>query len=166
MSNVQDGFELLPEGDYVCKVTGVTKEEGNKAPYLKWELTIGVGPQKGKKVNNITTLSPKALFALRDFLVACGINVPKAAIQVDTDEVKGKIVGITITHGTYMKDGVEKPNANITELYKVTKTDNGWKRATTGTNKPAPKQEEPEEDDEAPFDTTSVDSGEIEEIEI
>jgi hypothetical protein len=162
MSNVQEGFELLPEGEYICKVTGVTKEPGTKAPYLKWELTVGIGPQKGKKINNITTLSPKALFALRDFLIACGLNVPKSAMTLDTDQVKGKIVGIVVTHGTYVKDGVEKPNANITELFRVQKTDAGWKRV--GTAKAAPAEVEDEEVFESP--STVVEEDEIEEIEI
>ena len=172
MSNVSEGFELLPEGEYTCKVTGVTKEDGKKAPFLKWELTVGTGTQKGKKVSHITTLSPKALFALRDFLVACGVDVPKSSITLDTDNVKGKVVGITITHGTYMKDGVEKPNANVTEVYKVKKTDTGWKRDTAASKpastKPAAKPAE-DDDDEEVFhspEVTEVDYEEVEEIEI
>lgn len=160
MTNVSDGFTLVPEGEYICKVTGVEKKDGTKAPYLNWELTIGTGPNKGSKLYYITTLSPNALFSLRDFVIACGIPVPKAAFQLDTDKIKGSVVGVKVAHEDYEKDGQTKTSAKPVEFYPMVKGPDGWKRKTAT---PETKKQDIDEDDVAPF---NVNDDEIEEVEI
>lgn len=125
MTNVEDGFTLVPEGDYVCKVAKITVEDGTKAKYLKWELLIGLGEFKGQKLYNNTSLAPQALFALRNSMIACGIEVPKSTVQVDTDKLIGKVVGVSVIHKKV--DG--KDRANVSEIYKVVKGEKGYKKA-------------------------------------
>lgn len=129
-SDVSEGYKGLPVGDYVCKVTKVELKDGQKAKYLQWELTVGIGNEKGNKTSFITSLSTKALFKLRDFMVACGLEVPKSLATVDTDTMIGKIVGISVVAGTYTNDkGEVKDKTEIKDVYAVKKTDKGWVNA-------------------------------------
>ena len=99
-SNVEDTVltDRIPPGEYKAKVKSVTvqKKEGGEYPYLKWELVILTGPAKGLQINHITSLKPAALFNLRNTLVACGLEVPKAAVAIDTDKLTGKTLGIKV----------------------------------------------------------------------
>lgn len=127
-TGVGEGFVLPPEGDYICKVTGVELKEGPKGKYLNWTLTIGTGEYKGTKIYHITSFAPNALFNLRNFLIACGNEVPRAAFQVNTDTCVGKVVGVTTYHDEYEKDGKKKKSLKIDECYRVVKGSNGWVR--------------------------------------
>lgn len=128
-SGVEEGFKLPEEGQQICKIKSVELKDGQKAKYLKWTLVIGTGPDKGAQIFHITSFSPNALFNLRNTLIACGQNVPKSSFQVNTDLCIGKIVGITVAHQEYEKDGEKKKSAKVSEIFPVTKTDSGWARA-------------------------------------
>ena len=107
-TNVSEGG-FLPAGEYVCKVTKAELKQGSAAKYINWELTVGVGDQKGSKTYYITSLSVKALFKLREFMIACGLDVPKAVVDIDTDKILGRVVGIKVVPGTYVdKEGNTK----------------------------------------------------------
>jgi hypothetical protein len=125
-TNVSDSGGGLPVGNYICKITKAELKDGEKGKYIKWELTVGVGDQKGQKIYHNTSLTVKALFKLRDFMSACGLKVPKSMVDVDTDEIVGKIVGISVIAGTYVKDGVTKDKVDIDDIYEVEKTEKGW----------------------------------------
>ena len=158
-SGVTDGFSLPPEGDYVCKVKSVELKDGKTAKYLKWTLVIGTGPSKGSKLFHNTSFSPNALFGLRNFLIACGQNVPKQAFQVNTDLCINQIVGVSVVHQEYeKKDGSGKgKSANVNEVYRVIKTEKGFvrfdadKQASTAIENDMAAQHE-EEAEEVPFD--------------
>lgn len=128
-TDVGDGFSIPPEGDYVCKVKSITLEEGNKGKYLKWTLVIGTGPEKGSQVFHNTTLVPAGLFNLRNTIIACGFDVPKSVVQINTDNYIGKIVGITVRHREYERDGEKRKAAQVADIYRVVKTDRGFVRA-------------------------------------
>jgi len=129
-TNVSEGG-FLPEGEYVCKVTKAELKQGNAAKYINWELTVGVGDQKGSKTYYITSLSVKALFKLREFMIACGLDVPKAVVDIDTDKILGRVVGIKVVPGTYVdKEGKTKNKTEISDVYEVVKTDKGWVKAS------------------------------------
>lgn len=128
-TDVGEGFSIPPEGDYVCKVKTITLEDGQKGKYLKWTLVIGTGPEKGSQVFHNTTLVPAGLFNLRNTIMACGIDVPKSTMQINTDAYIGKIVGITVSHREYEKDGQKKKAAQVAEIYRVVKGDKGFVRA-------------------------------------
>jgi hypothetical protein len=128
-TNVEDGFSLPSEGEKICKVKAITLEEGTKAKYLKWQLIIGTGPDKGSSIFHNTTLSPAGLFNLRNTLTALGVAVPKSIMQINTDAYIGKIIGVTVSHREYEKDGQKKKAAQVAELFQVVKGERGWVRA-------------------------------------
>ena len=128
-TDVGDGFSIPPEGDYVCKVKSISVEDGPKGKYLKWTLIIGTGPEKGTSVFHNTTLAPAGLFNLRNTIIACGFDVPKSVVQINTDNYIGKIVGITVSHREYEKDGAKKKAAQVSDIYRVVKSDKGFVRA-------------------------------------
>lgn len=130
-TNAEDGFKLVPEGEYICKVTKVEVKQGSKAKYFNWELTVGLGEYKGSKLFEITSLSVDALWRLRGFLQSCGIEVPRSKFNVDTDLVVGKIVGVTVVHSEYVKDGQKKISAKPAETFRVAKGASGWQRVNT-----------------------------------
>ena len=97
-TGVSDGFSLIPKGDYVGKVRSITLEDGKKAKMFVWTLVIGLGTEKGKTVRHNTSLSPAALFRLRDTILATGSDCPKSATTINTDNYIGKIMGFSIEH--------------------------------------------------------------------
>lgn len=146
-TNVSEGGGRLPAGEYICKVTKAELKDGAKGKYINWELTVGTGPEKGGKIYHITSLTIKALFKLREFMIACGLDVPKKVVDIDTEKIIGRIVGISVIDDTY-KDkttGEMKDTTNIKDLYEVKKTDAGWVRAdaeAVSLNNDAPPWEE------------------------
>jgi len=125
-SNVEESSnaEVQP-GKYKARIEEVTKEEGQKAPYLKWKLKITNGQAKGLHINHITSLSPSALFNLRDTLIALGISVPKSAVVIDPNKFVGKILGIDVVMRPY--EGKDYPNVKkvyaIDSMPEVVETD-------------------------------------------
>ena len=130
-TNVSEGGGFLPEGEYVCKITKAELKQGAKGKYINWELTVGIGEQKGSKTYYITSLSIKALFKLREFMIACGLEVPKTVMDIDTDLIVGRVVGAKVVAGTYVnKEGETKEKTEIQDLYEVVKTRKGWVKAS------------------------------------
>ena len=154
-SNVGDGpGTMVPDGDYICKVTKITVEQGDKGKYFKWEFTVGMGEQKGKKIYDNTSLLPQALFNLRNTIIACGIDVPKSAFAVDTDKYIGKIIGITTGTREYTKDGKKKQATDVIDKWRAVKGPRGWGKVNA---------QEEVEDELSDEETTEE---EVEEIEI
>lgn len=119
-SGVDDSaVEGVIPGRYSARVEGITKEEGTKAPYLKWNLKITNGSCKGLHINHITSLSPSALFNLRDTLLALGIDVPKSAVTIDPEKFVGKSLGIEVAMRPY--DGKDYPN--VKKVFPLTKVE-------------------------------------------
>jgi len=114
-SELEEGKAEIQPGKYKARIEEITKEDGAKAPYLKWKLKIMNGSAKGLHINHITSLAPNALFNLRDTLVALGISVPKAAVAIDPDKFIGKMLGIEVAMRPY--DGKEYPN--VKKVYSV-----------------------------------------------
>jgi hypothetical protein len=128
-SNVGEGPGLsVPDGDYICKVSKITVEQGDKGKYLKWEFTVGSGEHKGTKIYDNTSLTPQSLFNLRNTILACGIEVPKSAFAVDTDKYISKIVGITTGTREYTKDGKKKQAVDVVDKWRAVKGPKGWGR--------------------------------------
>jgi hypothetical protein len=102
-SNVSEGGKFtVPVGEYVAKIKSCTKEHGQSGfDYLKWTLIIASGGCKGNEITHNTTLKPEGLFALRDFLTACGLVIPKSVINFDPDKMIGKSLGIIVGEREY-----------------------------------------------------------------
>ena len=124
------GSKVLPGGDYICKVTKIEpKLSGKGNRYLKWTFVVGVGPNKGSKIFHNTSLTPKALWNLRNTIIALGIEVPKSSFEIDLDEYVGKVIGVNLIETTYKNnEGVEKPTNEIVEMFIAQKSESGWGR--------------------------------------
>lgn len=108
-SDVEDSSAGLPTGKYVAVVKSIDKKPGTgEYPYIEWVFVVAKGPYKGKEMKYITSLSPKALFNLRNTLVALGVSVPKAAINLDPDKLIKKPLVIEVA---------PKPNQDKTKMY-------------------------------------------------
>lgn len=106
---------VLPEGDYVVEVVKIEQKEGQRAPYLNWELKVTEGKHKGKKVWNMTSLSAASLWNLRANLEALGYEIPTGAFDLDTEDLIGLEMGVSVEHETYNN----KKKAKITDVYKL-----------------------------------------------
>lgn len=99
----------LPPGEYEAIIAKVEGREGPTAPYLNWEFDILDPEYVGRKVWMITSLSPKALWGLRDNLEALGIDVEGELdleleegtnILIDPDVIgEPCLLGITVEKG-------------------------------------------------------------------
>lgn len=104
-SDVKD-FDLIAAGNYQAVITDVEQRDSRSSefPYLNWTFTINGSDFNDRKLWGITSLNPKALFSLRDLLVATG--VPKEALssgeyELDPQALIGKEIVLTVEHDTY-----------------------------------------------------------------
>lgn len=74
-AEIEGSFEPLPEGEYECVVERVEVRESKSSDhnYLNWELSVLDEDYEDRKLWMITSLSPKALFRLKDVFVAVGV---------------------------------------------------------------------------------------------
>ena len=108
-SQVEDAPDYsIENGKYKVSVVDVEKKEGNKAPYLKWTLKLLDGKSKGLQLFLNTSLSPSALFKLREVLESLGIKVPKSAVSLDPAKVKNLTMGVVVENKPY--EGNMYPN--------------------------------------------------------
>jgi len=167
----------LPEGEYKFKPTGVAQEEGSgDYPYLEWELTVQEGKLEGKTTKERTSLSPAALWRLRNLLEAGGVEVPDAEMDIDLDTICdefSEFVGV-IEHEDY--EG--RAQARLIDVRPVgdeeepeeekasAKNKKGKKAEPEAEEKPAAKgkkgKKEPEPEEAPDFDT--MDEDELEEF--
>jgi hypothetical protein len=90
-SEVEGGFDAIPAGTYKATITDYEFKQTEKgdnigAWYINWEFTLDDFEQNGKTVTGrkqwtITSLLPKALFALKDLIKACGLD-PEANYNI------------------------------------------------------------------------------------
>lgn len=106
MSDVES-YGLLPEASYHVKVVKVEEKEGPKGPYLNWELEVVSGEHKGSKVWNITSLTDKSLWILKQWLEALEADVPEEAEEVAAEDYEGLELRITVKHDEY--EGKKRP---------------------------------------------------------
>lgn len=144
-------YDIAP-GKYKARVEDVELKTGDKAPYLQWNLKIMSGTASGLHINHITSLSPNALFGLRDTLIAMGVNVPKAAVSIDPSKFIGKTFGIE----TFMNKKDGKEYANVKKVFALDAT------APIET----PTSSAPSAGDELPFDRAPSKPNALDEISI
>lgn len=102
-TGVESGFPRVPDGDYLLEVTKITEEESEESgnSYLSWTYQIVGGKHDGKKVGDILSLSPKALFRLKDLLTAMGAEIPDGEFNLAVEDYIGVQVGATIGQEEY-----------------------------------------------------------------
>jgi hypothetical protein len=104
-------IEVLPVGAYPVVVTNAEVQEGKEYPYIAWEFTIEEGPAEGRKLWNNTSTSPKALWKLKETLLALGGDPAKLAAEVVFDPAE--YVGaraVAIVNQEQRKDSDEMRN--------------------------------------------------------
>lgn len=80
----------IDDDNYHCKVAEVTEEEGNEYNYLKWTFEIvEEGKYLGRKVYTNTSLSPAALWNLRQLLETLGVETPDDEMELDLEAYAG-----------------------------------------------------------------------------
>ncbi len=111
-AEVQD-FTPVEPGIYPARLREVTVKEGQKAPYWNWEYEIPEGHEKaGRRFWNVTSLSEKARFKLKETFDAFGVPT-----TTDTDELIGGLVNLQITHRTIQQG--EKAGQLANQVEKV-----------------------------------------------
>lgn len=100
--------DRVPEGDYVLKLVKIEKRKAKETDNtVLWAFfKIAQGPKKGKKIVERFTLTPKALFRLRNWLEAMGLEVPEKKTAIKYGKYVGEEVGATIVDGEEYKNRI------------------------------------------------------------
>lgn len=74
-AEIEGSFDPLPEGRYDVEVERIEVRESKSSEhdYFNWEFNVLHEDHEGRKLWMITSLSPKAMFRLKDTLVALEI---------------------------------------------------------------------------------------------
>lgn len=116
-ADIED-FEALPEGVYSAVIEKVEyrepKEKG-KAPYLNVEYTVSEGEFESRKLWEVLSWSPKALFRMRDFFLAFGFEDGAYELDIDDEsnllldpDLVGYAVELTVENEIYNKKEVNR----------------------------------------------------------
>lgn len=92
-SNVTGGnYEPMPAGDYVLEIEDI-EERVSKAGNEMLNITFNVaeGEYEGRKIFEFYVLTEKALWKLKDLLVALGINT-EGQVDVSVDDLVGEML--------------------------------------------------------------------------
>lgn len=155
------GSVLFPEGPQLFEVDDVTEEEGADSgqPYLAFVLKAVDGKYEGKKAYDNFSLQPQALWKLRGFMEAAGLEVEDGEMDLDLDEFKGVVVMADVVHEEYKG----KPKTRINGYAPAEDTDTEPSEVTKGKAKRAAEEEDAprkkkvsnSEDDEPTFKVKS-----------
>lgn len=103
MTDVESAGRVA-DGTYLAKVGEVEEKEGNDSgqPYLNWKLKIGTST-----VYDVTSLQPQALWKLRNYLEALGMEVPTSSLDIDLDDLVDGELGVVIENEQFK--GKDRP---------------------------------------------------------
>ena len=91
-SNVTGGnYEPIPTGDYVVEIEKVenrTAKSGNAM--LNITFNVMEGEHEGRKVFDFYVLTEKALWKLKDLLVAVGVDT-EGMVDLDAEDLVGEV---------------------------------------------------------------------------
>lgn len=87
-ADVEGGYEPLPEGEYdaIIEAVEVRDSKSSDHDYLNWEFKILDEEFEDRRVWGITSLSPKALFRLKDDFVALGIIEGDEELDIEWED--------------------------------------------------------------------------------
>ncbi len=97
------GGRLLPEDTYQFEVEEVEEKEGEDSgqPYLAFTLKVTEGDYEGTKAWDNFSLQPQALWKLRGFMEAAGLETTDGPMEIDPEEFVGLIVTGAVIHEDY-----------------------------------------------------------------
>lgn len=161
---VGGGRVVVPDGDYLVKVSKVVSKKGEESgkPYLEWMLELLEGPGKGKKIRHTTSLQPHALWNLRATLEALGFKVPDSAMEIDLKALIG--LQMMVTTGTEVYQGKKK--SVVTDVFNPEDRedeDEDDENEEVGEDEDEEDDEEDEEEDDEEEEDDSEDDEEEEE---
>ncbi len=87
-AEVEGGFEAVPEGTYMCEIEKVEcrQSKSSEHDYLNWEFKIiDDEDHEGQHLWMITSLSPRALFRLKDVFEALDVLEDEMNLDFDDD---------------------------------------------------------------------------------
>jgi len=106
LSNVQDGFDPIPAGQYNVSIFEVEEKTASESgnPMLALTLTVLEDPYKGRKLFCNIVLIEQSLWVLKGLLKACGwsdkkLNDPN--FSFDTADLEGKAVRVAVGQREY-----------------------------------------------------------------
>ncbi len=102
-SNVEDNdFSPLPAGEYEVNLFDFEKKESSTGkPMFKLTMKVAEGEHEGRQIFTNLVITPKALWKVKEALEAFGKEVPKAAIEVDFEELLGRRAVAVVGHREY-----------------------------------------------------------------
>lgn len=101
-TDVEDGFELLPKGDYAINLFDVDlKKTKAKDDMYVLVLKVAEGEHKGRQLFFNLPVMQQTMWKIKETLEAFGVEVPKGAMNIDFDEMLGKKATAIIEHREY-----------------------------------------------------------------
>lgn len=87
-AEVESSFEALPEGRYDCVIDRVEVRESQSSEhdYLNWTFKILEDDHEGRLLWLITSLSPRALFRLKDVYLELGVIEDEDELELEWDD--------------------------------------------------------------------------------
>jgi hypothetical protein len=95
-TDVEGGFDALPEGNYRGVIDSVENESSQRSgePMVIIDYKVTEGKLKGTTAREYCSLQKQALFRLKQRLTAIGYEVPAGPFTFDTDDIVGTPVRI------------------------------------------------------------------------
>lgn len=108
----QVDLTVLPAGEYVVQLTDFTvgmSQQAQPKATLVW--TILEGERKGRKINDMFSLQPQAVFRFAQRMCQLGIWTPETLPQsINVAEIREAILGATVVAATQPRQG---PDGNV-----------------------------------------------------
>ena len=112
-TGVSSGFEKIEPGTYLARVESIEQKMSQAGkPYLNWKFNLVGGEYDGRKAFYMTSLSPNALWKLKDTLInAFGFSKEDlaGAFDIDVEDLIGQECALIIGEEEYqgeMRDRV------------------------------------------------------------
>jgi hypothetical protein len=97
LTNIEEMGDAAPIGEYLAQVGKIDVKDSKRTPgnkNLEVQFVLQEGEQHGKMVFETMSLSPKALWRVRDFVNACGVYPNPSGFK--TEELIGRFLYITL----------------------------------------------------------------------
>lgn len=103
-TKVKDGGNFnrnrIPSGDYLAKIVKVEDAKA-KDETFQYLFTIQIIKRPSSKFPYYCKIQENQLWKLRNILIAAGKSVPKKKMQVNVNDIVGKLIGVTVEDDEY-----------------------------------------------------------------
>jgi|SRR6187431_1461553 len=167
LSNVKEGGTFnksrIPSGDYLAKIVKVEDAvAGDKTP--QYLFTVQIVSHSATKLPYYCKLQENQLWKLRNIFIAAGKVVPKKKVQVNPNQIVGKLIGVTIEDAEW--EGKEQ--SEIAGVFPAAELGDGVAVPTSDDGEPDEDDEDlsdGDDEDEAPAAPAPVDDEDEDEAE-